>query len=119
MTDREQFEPRCTSVADRRAILSRIAAAVQYAMFEIDELGLDKLDTAVLRTIIDKYAGGPVGVTTLAASLSEEVDTLEDVCEPFLLQIGFLQRTPRGRVATELAFAHFGLARPGGTPTLL
>jgi holliday junction DNA helicase RuvB len=89
------------------------------AMFEIDELGLDKLDTAVLRTIIEKYGGGPVGVTTLAASLSEEVDTLEDVCEPFLLQIGFLQRTPRGRVATDLAFAHLGVARPGAEHRLL
>ncbi len=96
-----------------------VVAQDALAMFDIDELGLDKLDMAVLRTIVDKYRGGPVGITTLAASLSEEVDTLEDVCEPFLLQIGFLQRTPRGRVATDLAFAHLGVERPGSSARLL
>lgn len=100
-------------------IITEPLARDALAMFEIDELGLDKLDTAVLHTIITKYGGGPVGVTTLAASLSEEVDTIEDVCEPFLLQIGFLQRTPRGRVATDLAFAHLGLPRAPGAQTLL
>ena len=88
------------------------------ALFEVDELGLDKTDLALLRTIVEKFGGGPVGITTLAASLSEETDTIEDVSEPFLLQIGFLQRTPRGRQATDLAYAHLGIVR-GGPATLL
>jgi len=88
-------------------------------VFDVDELGLDKLDIAVLRTLIEKFGGGPVGITTLAASLSEETDTIEDVSEPFLLQIGFLQRTSRGRVATDRAYEHLGLTRPDGHPTLL
>ncbi len=90
-------------------------------LFEVDERGLDTLDVALLRTIVEKFDGGPVGITTLAASLSEEPDTIEDVSEPFLLQLGFLQRTPRGRVATALAYEHLGLDPPGGSqaPTLL
>ena len=95
-------------------------AKVALELFEVDELGLDKLDTALLRTIVEKVGGGPVGITTLAASLSEETDTIEDVSEPFLLQIGFIQRTPRGRMATDLAYAHLGIDRPPGrAPTLL
>jgi Holliday junction DNA helicase RuvB len=77
-------------------------------MLEVDRLGLDKMDTMLLLTLIDKFAGGPVGVETLAAAIGEEKDTIEDVYEPFLIQAGFLQRTPRGRVATVLAFDHFG-----------
>jgi Holliday junction DNA helicase RuvB len=88
-------------------------------VFDVDELGLDKLDIAVLRTLIEKFGGGPVGITTLAASLSEETDTIEDVSEPFLLQIGFLQRTSRGRVATERAYEHLGLTKGDGHQTLL
>lgn len=76
---------------------------------EVDELGLDEIDLRVLRTIIDKYDGGPVGLDTLAASISEEPDTIMDVYEPYLLQLGFLSRTPRGRVATRLAHEHLGL----------
>ena len=76
-------------------------------MLEVDRLGLDKMDTMLLVTLIDKFAGGPVGVETLAAAIGEEKDTIEDVYEPFLIQAGFLQRTPRGRVATQLAFEHF------------
>jgi Holliday junction DNA helicase RuvB len=93
-------------------------ARAALALFEVDELGLDKGDLALLRCLTETFGGGPVGITTLAASLSEETDTIEDVLEPFLLQIGFLQRTPRGRIATDTAFAHLGLA-PGGDPTLL
>jgi Holliday junction DNA helicase RuvB len=78
------------------------------AMLDVDEYGLDELDRKLLLTIIDKYAGGPVGLNTIAASISEEPDAIEDVYEPFLLQIGFLNRTPRGRVATELAYKHLG-----------
>ena len=76
-------------------------------MLEVDRLGLDKMDTMLLVTLIDKFAGGPVGVETLAAAIGEEKDTIEDVYEPFLIQAGFLQRTPRGRVATQLAFEYF------------
>jgi len=78
-------------------------------MLEIDELGLEPTDRNILRTIIEKFNGGPVGVQTIAAATSEEIQTIEDVYEPFLLQIGFLARTPRGRVATELAHKHLGL----------
>jgi holliday junction DNA helicase RuvB len=77
-------------------------------MLEIDPIGLDKMDTMLLLTLIDKFSGGPVGLETLAASIGEEKDTIEDVYEPFLIQAGFLKRTPRGRVATPLAYEHFG-----------
>lgn len=76
-------------------------------MLEVDRRGLDKMDTMLLLTLIDKFAGGPVGVETLAAAIGEEKDTIEDVYEPFLIQAGFVQRTPRGRVATALAYEHF------------
>ncbi|HMA81142.1 MAG TPA: Holliday junction branch migration DNA helicase RuvB [Candidatus Binatia bacterium] len=86
-------------------------------MLEVDRIGLDKMDTMLLLTLIDKFAGGPVGVETLAAAIGEEKDTIEDVYEPFLIQAGFIQRTPRGRVATRLAFEHFGreLNSPAGS----
>ena len=75
-------------------------------MLEIDDKGLDKLDRRILNTIIDFYKGGPVGLDTLAASIGEEKGTIEDVYEPYLLQVGFLNRTPRGRVVTELGYKH-------------
>jgi Holliday junction DNA helicase RuvB len=77
-------------------------------MLEVDPKGFDKMDTMLLLTLIDKFSGGPVGVETLAAAIGEEKDTIEDVYEPFLIQAGFLNRTPRGRVATALAYDHFG-----------
>ncbi|KAA0206364.1 Holliday junction branch migration DNA helicase RuvB [Candidatus Uhrbacteria bacterium] len=77
---------------------------------EIDTLGLDEADRRVLKALIEKFNGGPVGLTTLAAATAEEVETLEDVVEPFLLQLGLLARTPRGRIATELAYKHLGRA---------
>jgi len=83
------------------------------AMLEVDEHGFDEIDRRLLRTIIDKFGGGPVGVNTIAAALSEEKDAIEDIYEPFLLQIGFLDRTPRGRVATARAYEYFGLQAPG------
>ena len=86
-------------------------------MLEVDRLGLDKMDTMLLLTMIDKFAGGPVGVETLAAAIGEEKDTIEDVYEPFLIQAGFIQRTPRGRVATVLAHEHFGRQPSGAKPT--
>lgn len=81
-------------------------------MLEVDAHGFDELDRKLLLTIIEKYDGGPVGLNTLAATLAEEEDALEEVYEPFLIQIGFLDRTPRGRVATRLAYEHFGLPLP-------
>jgi Holliday junction DNA helicase RuvB len=81
-------------------------------MLEVDEHGFDEVDRRLLRTIIDKFGGGPVGAATLAAALSEERDALEDIHEPFLMQAGFLERTPRGRVATARAYEYFGLTAP-------
>jgi holliday junction DNA helicase RuvB len=85
-------------------------------LFEVDEQGLDKLDLAILSTVVDKFGGGPVGLSTLAAAVGEETDTVEDVYEPYLLQLGFLQRTPRGRVATERAYRHLGVTADGVLP---
>ena len=85
-------------------------------VFEVDEQGLDRLDHAILRTLIDKFNGGPVGLSTLAAAVGEETDTVEDVVEPYLLQLGFLRRTPRGRIATEHAYRHLGATVPGTLP---
>jgi Holliday junction DNA helicase RuvB len=81
-------------------------------LLDIDELGLDELDRRVILTVIEKYAGGPVGVDTVAAAIAEESQTIEDVVEPYLLQLGFLDRTSRGRVATAQAYRHFGLNPP-------
>ncbi len=83
-------------------------------MLEVDPKGFDKMDRLLLLTLIDKFAGGPVGVETLAAAIGEEKDTIEDVYEPFLIQAGFLHRTPRGRVATPLAYEHFGRKKGAG-----
>ena len=85
-------------------------------LFEVDEQGLDKVDVAILGTLIRKFDGGPVGLSTLAASVGEETETIEDVYEPYLLQLGFLKRTPRGRVATDLAYQHLGAAVEGALP---
>jgi Holliday junction DNA helicase RuvB len=79
---------------------------------EVDDAGLDKVDRILLESVIKKFNGGPVGLDTLAASAREEAGTIEDVYEPYLLQMGYLQRTPRGRVATPLAYSHLGLAMP-------
>ena len=82
-------------------------------LLEVDEHGFDEVDRRLLRTIIDKFGGGPVGVGSLAAAMSEERDAIEEIYEPFLIQIGFLDRTPRGRVATPRAYEYFGLTAPG------
>jgi Holliday junction DNA helicase RuvB len=79
------------------------------ALMEIDHLGLDNMDRKLLRTIIEKFGGGPVGIDTLSTAISEERDTIEDVYEPFLIQKGYINRTPRGRVATKLAYEYLGL----------
>jgi len=83
------------------------------AMLEVDDRGFDEIDRRLLKTIIEKFGGGPVGVGTIAAAISEDKDAIEDIYEPFLIQIGFIDRTPRGRVATARAYEYFGLQAPG------
>jgi Holliday junction DNA helicase RuvB len=91
-------------------IVSRLIAQQALDLLNVDPLGLDEMDRRVLRTVIEKYRGGPVGLSTIAASISEEPDTIMDVVEPYLLQLGFLERTSQGRTATKLAYEHLGLA---------
>lgn len=91
-------------------VITDIIADKALAMLEVDKLGLDKTDRNMLLTIIQKFGGGPVGLDTLAAAISEETETIEDVYEPFLLQMGFINRTPRGRITTSAAYAHLGIA---------
>lgn len=93
-------------------VVTREAADAALRMLEVDDEGLDRLDREILRSVCVTFAGGPVGLSTLAAAVGEEQDTIEDVYEPYLLQRGFLQRTPRGRCATARAFAHLGLPVP-------
>jgi Holliday junction DNA helicase RuvB len=99
--------------ADGRATLDVTRQAL--AMLDVDEEGLEPLDRRILETVIQKFAGGPVGLDTIATAVSEEPETIEDVYEPFLMQSGFIARTPRGRVATELAYRHLGLRPPTRT----
>jgi Holliday junction DNA helicase RuvB len=93
-------------------VITRVVAKQALDLMDVDDRGLDDIDRRVLRTIIEKYSGGPVGLSTIAASISEEPDTIMDVVEPYLLQLGFLDRTPQGRTATPLAYAHLGLENP-------
>ena len=96
-------------------VTARVARA-GLELFDVDEEGLDRLDISVLSTVVRKFGGGPVGLSTLAAAVGEETDTIEDVVEPYLMQLGFLKRTPRGRVATERAYRHLGVALDGALP---
>jgi Holliday junction DNA helicase RuvB len=96
-------------------VITRQVAQDALTLLDVDHLGLDDLDRKVLRAVIEKFGGGPVGLETIAASLSEEGDTIMDVVEPYLLQLGFLDRTSRGRVATRHAYAHLGLPYPADT----
>ncbi len=96
---------------DGRVTLETAADAL--ALFEVDERGLDRLDLSILSALVERFDGGPVGLSTLAAAVGEETGTIEDVYEPYLLQIGFLQRTPRGRMATDSAYRHLGMAPEG------
>jgi Holliday junction DNA helicase RuvB len=98
-------------------VITETVAQEALSRLEIDDLGLDEVDHKVLRSIIEKFDGGPVGLDTIAASISEESDTIMDVYEPYLMQMGFLQRTPRGRVATRLAYEHLGLPPKGPAPS--
>src|SRR5205085_4250934 len=78
-------------------------------LLEVDQFGLDEIDQKIMRTVLEKFSGGPVGINTIAASIGEEAETIEEVYEPYLIQLGFLNRTPRGRVATELAYDYFNV----------
>ncbi|HEX2702751.1 MAG TPA: Holliday junction branch migration DNA helicase RuvB [Solirubrobacteraceae bacterium] len=98
--------------------VSADAAEAALALLEVDAIGLDRLDREILRVICEKFAGGPVGLSTLAAAVGEEADTIEDVYEPYLLQLGMLKRTPRGRSATVHAYGHLGIERPEALPAL-
>ncbi len=102
---RDYAQVRAQGRVDERIALDALA------MLEVDDLGLDLIDRRILRTIVEKYDGGPVGLETIAVSVSEDPETVEDVYEPFLMQLGFLARTPRGRVATKLAYDHLGLVK--------
>src|ERR1039458_320911 len=99
--------------ADGRITLPVAQTALN--LLDVDRYGLDEIDQKIMRTVLEKYGGGPVGVNTIAASISEEADTVEEVYEPYLIQLGFLNRTPRGRVATGLAFEYFKVKRSVGT----
>jgi Holliday junction DNA helicase RuvB len=92
--------------------VTRQVAEDALAMLNVDQHGLDDVDRRLLRTIVEKFQGGPVGLSTLAAATQEEIDTIEEVYEPFLLQLGLIARTPRGRVATDAAYKHLGLDIP-------
>ena len=91
--------------------ITRPVAQTALNLLDVDRYGLDEIDQKIMMTILEKYRGGPVGVNTIAASISEEADTIEEVYEPYLIQLGFLNRTPRGRVATELAYDYFNVKR--------
>ncbi|HTA73788.1 MAG TPA: Holliday junction branch migration DNA helicase RuvB [Gemmatimonadaceae bacterium] len=98
--------------------ISESVAAQALAMLDVDQMGLDDMDARILKAIIDKFDGGPVGLGTVAAAVGEDAETIEEVYEPFLVQNGFLQRTPRGRVATKRAYQHFGYTPPTAQPEL-
>src|SRR5829696_3246164 len=93
-------------------VITEDVAQAALAMLDVDQYGLDDMDARILKTIIEKFEGGPVGVNTIGAAIGEDASTIEEVYEPFLVQQGFLQRTPRGRVATPMAFRHFGYTPP-------
>ena len=96
--------------------ITRELADAALAMLDVDQFGLDDMDARIIKTIIEKFDGGPVGVKTIAAAIGEDELTIEEVYEPFLVQNGFLQRTPRGRMATHQAYRHFGFSPPTAVP---
>ncbi len=97
--------------------LTRAVAEAALKMLEVDALGLDVMDRKLLLAVIEKFGGGPVGLENLAHAIGEDAETIEDVLEPYLIQQGYLQRTPRGRMATLSAYRHFGLVAPASHPT--
>jgi len=100
------------AVARASGFIELSVAEEALTVFEVDDLGLDKVDRSILIAIIDRFSGGPVGLSTLSIAVAEEPETVEDAYEPFLLQSGLIKRTPRGRIATEHAYAHLGIERP-------
>lgn len=110
--DYAEVSARRTGGADAVAIVDRDIADKALAMLDVDAMGFDLMDRKLLMTVLEKFDGGPVGLDNLAAAIGEERDTIEDVLEPYLIQQGYLQRTPRGRIATLSAYRHFGLAAP-------
>jgi Holliday junction DNA helicase RuvB len=92
--------------------ITRDIANEALQLLDVDQFGLDDMDARILKSIIDKFEGGPVGINTIAAAVGEDASTIEEVYEPFLVQNGFLQRTPRGRLATAIAYRHFGYTPP-------
>jgi len=100
-----------SALAKHKQVITKEVAEHSLRALEVDDLGLDEMDKRILRTIIEKYAGGPVGVGSLAVAVGEEPGTIEEVYEPFLIQEGFIKRTPRGREATEIAYRHFGILK--------
>jgi Holliday junction DNA helicase RuvB len=105
--------------ADGASVIDRKAAGMALARLEVDELGLDSLDRRYLRALIENYGGGPAGVETLAYAIAEARDAVEDVIEPYLMQQGFIQRTPRGRMACGKAYLHLGLQEPVSAPKVV
>ena len=103
---------------DHDGNITEMVAANALDRMEVDSYGLDETDAKLVKTIIEKFDGGPVGLSTLSAAIHEEKDSIEEIIEPYLLQIGFLNRTPRGRMATRLAYEHFGLEKLSTMPTL-
>jgi Holliday junction DNA helicase RuvB len=99
--------------------ISKPVADAALKMLDVDALGLDLMDRKLLLAVIEKFSGGPVGLENLAHVIGEEADTIEDVLEPYLIQCGYLQRTPRGRMATLTAYRHFGIVAPSGAQDLL
>jgi holliday junction DNA helicase RuvB len=99
--------------------VSKPVAEAALKMLDVDVLGLDMMDRKLLLAVIEKFGGGPVGLDNLAHAVGEEADTIEDVLEPYLIQQGYLQRTPRGRIATLLAYRHFGIVAPAAVKDLL
>ncbi|MCL2848392.1 MAG: Holliday junction branch migration DNA helicase RuvB [Firmicutes bacterium] len=104
------------AIVENKDIIDKAIADKALKAMDIDEIGLDSTDKKILTAIIDKYCGGPVGLETLASSIGEESVTIEDAVEPFLLQLGFIARTPRGRVATKKAYEHLGISVPNNLP---
>ena len=129
IASRSRFTPRIANRLLKRArdyaevkgrgIVTAVLANDALKLLEIDELGLESLDRKILDTVINKFAGGPVGLGTIAASIMEEEDTIEEVYEPYLMQLGFLERTPRGRCATARAYEHLGLTAPQNQQKLI
>jgi len=107
------------AAADGATVIDRKAAGMALARLEVDESGLDSLDRRYLRAMIDNYGGGPVGVETIAYAIAEARDAVEDVIEPYLMQQGFIQRTPRGRMACGKAYLHLGLPEPTTAPKIV